>query len=496
MVKMGYSLDSLHWMQGLLDGELSAVSALNTLTKNYRIVAFVLHDPDVDIAFHQIMRDHFGALHRITGRRVLFFVTGLGEQDNDPKMENVRSVTNDLSVSYSKSGARQQPGNGVPLVAQALGLASKLPGIVFFDATNRNPQRNHWFWMNTNAKDVWWHLERLAAYEQSQYEARVQREDRGPHIQNFLHEALPLEFHEQRDKVKFVGEYLSAASQSGPQRLSHFSKNIVNDLTSLSQRVEVATEAARENSDEHSAQLVQAIAHEANTRLRVLSPNGLPYIAFLDAGIHHESRVNVVSAWYAKQALDQWAPTLAVDAAAFGLNVNDLPSYTGPVVELGSAVEREIVLSAGQALRAYVNLPVHLAFNQFYKTKPFQEFTLPATSKRRAIDLNRRQRGSGMWLPPSIGLLRAAFYEVAAPEGTLLNWPAGLSLDQFVSEWESMSTIRNDAAHANRPITGEDFDRLLTKMNSLKVRGELDWIVSTKRHLQDPMFNKTQLWKS
>ncbi|MBX8463666.1 hypothetical protein [Deinococcus sp. RIT780] len=483
-------------MQALLNDEPPAVSALNTLTQTYRIVAFVLHDPDVDTAFHQVMRDHFGALHRITGRQVLFFVTGLGKQDNDPKMENVRSMTNDLAARYSKSGARQQPGNGVPLVAQALGLASKLPGIVFVDATERNPQRNHWFWMTTNAKDVWWHLERLAAYEQAQYEARVRREGRGPPIQNFLHGALPLELHGRQDKVKFVGEYLGAASQSGSQRLSHFSANLVNDLASIGQRVEGAAEAARKNSDEHSVQLVEEIAHEANTKLRVLTPSGLPYIAFLEAGIHHESRVNVVSAWYAKQALDQWAPTLAVDAAAFGLSVNDLPSYTGPVVELGSAVEREVVLSAGQALRAYVDLPVPLAFNRFYKTKPLQDFTLTGTSTRKAIDLNRRQRGGDMWLPPSIGLLRSAFYEIAAPEGRLLNWPAGLSLDQFVSEWEAMSAIRNDAAHANRPITGEDFDLLLTKMNDLKVRGDLDWIVSTKRHLQDPMFTKAQLWQS
>lgn len=497
---MGYSLDSLHWMQGLLADEPAAISALSTFTRTYHIVAFVLHDPDVDTAFHRVMQRRFGALHRNTGRRVLFFVAGLGDRINKPQMDDVRMVIDRLAQRYSNTGARQQAGNGVPLVAEALGLTGRLPAIVMVDATARDPMRNDWFWMPTDAENVWWHLEALAAYQYAHHEARGRGEGRSPHLQAFLHDARPFAPGDRRGEVASAGQYLAAASGLGAQRLSRLSSALTDDLAAVSRRVGEAAEAAHENPDDPDVQAVQKAAHEFNTRLRALTPARLPDLAFLNADIDHESRVNVVSAWYSKQALDAWAPTLAADAVDLGLSATATPSYTGPVVELGSAVERELVLSAGQALRAYVDIPVPLAYNRVYRPSPVRDFKLPVTGsdgKRKPLDLNRCQHGSDLWLPPGIGVLRAAFRETAGPDGgSLLTWTTELSMERFIEEWEAMSSIRNAAAHANRPITGDDFDCLLEKMNHLKIRGELDWIVSTKRRLLDPGFIKAELWRT
>ncbi|THF70143.1 hypothetical protein E7T06_08825 [Deinococcus sp. Arct2-2] len=487
-------------MQALLDGEPPAVSALNTLTHSYRIVAFVLHDPDVNTEFHQVMRERFSALHRITGRQVLFFVAGLEDRVNDPKMETVRAVINDLAERYSNSGARQQPGNGVPLVADAVGLTGRLPAIVVADATDDDPMRLQWFCTPTDAANVWWQLEGLVAYEAARTEARTSRSYGGPDIQLYVHEAEPLNLGGRERKVTMSGHYLAAASQPQSSRLKRLSTTMTNDLAAASQRLEEVVKAAREKPDEDEVQTVQEVAHEVNMRLRVLTSAPLPRLAFLDADINEESRVNVVTAWYSKQALDAWAPVFAAATGPVGVSAFSQPSYTGPVVELGSAVERELVLSAGQALRAYVGVPFPQAYNRVAPDVPGQPFKLRVTGadgRSKSVKLNNAQHSGDLWLPPQIGELRSAFHSTAGPDGeALTTWTSPLSMERFIEEWDAMSKIRNDAAHANRPITGADFDCLLEKMNHLKIRGDLDWIVSTKRHLQDAMFAKVQLWKS
>lgn len=481
---MGYQLNSLHWLQALLTGEQHGLKQFLAIRQHFQVMAFVLHDPEANQHFHTTLQRQFTSLHRLTGKDVLFFVSGLDEQQGIGQSSTrrvIRDAVERLAEQFPLMPG-ERAGNGVPLVAHHLGLSDKLPTLLVLDWTGDQPQ---WSWTPTSAEDLWMHLEMLTAYSVRHRLFRRSGSTPTP-LQSLLHGAQPLEVGARQQGLRLSQLYLQAAqSRVGVSQ-------VLEDMTCRNAELqELATQTTAEDMT-----AVETSAHDLNVHLRALSTTPLPTLPFLTLGLEEATRLNVISAWHARQALSSWEPQFAAAAVELGLSASQLPSYAGPVVELGSALERELQLSIGQSLRALAEVPFPQAFNRYHRCRPQDDFKLRYHDghSQQVLDMNRRDRGGKLWVPP-VGKLRTAFLDCSGEEGAhLILRPEELDVVGFAGQWEYLAGLRNDAAHANRTITAVDFDVLLDGINGMHFRGELAWLLDMKQRLQRPGFLVRELW--
>jgi hypothetical protein len=427
----------------------------------FKLFAFIVHDPQVDVDFDKFLQNHFDRLDYVTGSKLLFFALVRPRLSWSERAINRGYYRNFLNWQPVESSSSDSSSSAISFAASLNIPVESLPCLIITD----NLQSQRMIWFKTSKECLEEQMTSLGYMAD-----RTQNPMLPDSVQN---EQLDLCASSGREELadnlaQTLSDVLSVlAAKARPYRdysaQSRAHQAVEKSLSAIRNwKLNVGESTSAEVEDSNDQGLVSLCLKSLGLFSLGVSRPETDDIAVFDRIRTMESRVEDFSATPSLGDLRSEFPSIdgslleseskqiletakRVHSLFFDYPAQ-LNDFTPLVICLAKLFEREVNLSVVHWIRRELGIELPRFFD---KPQPhFLARLLPDVPNPREIDFNRAGAAGTRWIAPSLGESGIGARTIGRnklPDGLTVN-----TWNTLMIEWRQIAKRRNEAAHEMR----------------------------------------------